>query len=177
MEVLINFSHRASDLEVLPIKALALFIMAEQKLPDNTEVSISFVNNDEISLLNEKYRGKTEPTDVLSFECDNLNDDFDDLLGNASDVDSKMMSTSIYELGDIIIAPDFAEHHCEIYGTTFEGEMSLLIIHGLLHLCGFDHLSDEQAQLMEQRERKLLLAWADKGHEAVRDVREELPDK
>ncbi len=173
MEVLIDYDYREADLEDLPLKDLALFIMSELNLPNNAEVSITFVDNDEMAILNENYRGKVGPTDVLSFECDNIDDDFDALSGKATLADDGSAFADIYELGDIIIAPDVAKHQCEIYETNFEGEISLLITHGLLHLCGFDHLDDEQAQLMEQREYELLQSWGDRGHEAVRYVRKE----
>lgn len=93
------------------------------------------------------------PTDVLSFECDNIADDMTAADGPAC---------PIYELGDIIIAPDVAARQAEEYGNSFEQEISLLLVHGLLHLCGYDHIQDDEAEVMEGREKELLTAWSER---------------
>ena len=162
MDILIDYSYREEDLTCLPLEELARFVITSEEKPEETEVSISFVTDDEIAELNEEYRGKVGPTDVLSFECDNLDDDF---AACPEDVGE------FYELGDIVIAPDVAERQMSEYGTTFEGEVCLLMTHGLLHLCGYDHIEDDEAEVMEARERALLAQWADMGHPATRDIR------
>ena len=116
--------------------------------PDNTDVSLSFVSDDRIHELNREYRGIDRPTDVLSFECDNV--PFED-----EDIDQAME----YELGDVIIATDVATRQTHEYGTTFEEEVTLLVVHGLLHLCGYDHIEDGEAEIMEGLERNLISAW------------------
>ena len=147
MEILIDYAYREDDLCGLPIRQLALAALSAEEMPDDTEVSITFVDDDEIARLNAEYRGKTGPTDVLSFECDM--DETDELFPDGE----------IFELGDIVIAPDVAERQCEIYGTTFEQEISLLLVHGLLHLCGYDHIEDDEAAEMQARERDILGSW------------------
>ena len=62
----------------------------------------------------------------------------------------------VTDLGDIVLAPDVAEHQAPEYGMTFADEVSLLIVHGLLHLCGYDHMEEDEALEMEARERELL---------------------
>jgi probable rRNA maturation factor len=119
--------------------------------PQNTSVSISFVTNSRIHELNKQYRGMDKPTDVLSFECDNIpfeNEQF-------SEEDE-------YELGDVIIATDVACAQTQEFGTTLEEEVGLLVTHGLLHLCGYDHIEDDEAEIMEALEDKLLKAWFSK---------------
>ena len=76
-----------------------------------------------------------------------------------------------YELGDIIIAPDVAARQSTEFGNSFEQEVSLLIVHGLLHLCGYDHIVDEEAEVMEARERELLTAWTERDLPAVSENR------
>ena len=110
MEVLIDASYRPEDIEPLPLVELATFILKKAGKPENTEVSISFVDDEEIAQLNEQYRGKPGPTEA-------------------------------------------------IYGTTFEREITILAIHGLLHLCGYDHVTDEDAAIMEPLEDDLLAEW------------------
>ena len=126
MEILIDWSYREADMAKLPIAELALFAMRAENLPDTAEVSIAFVDNAEMAALNAEYRGKEGPTDVLSFECD-----MDGLDGVPAD-----MGEPVFELGDIIIAPDVAEAQTAAFGTTFSQEISLLLVHGILHLCG-----------------------------------------
>ncbi len=152
MEILIDYKYREEDLTSLPVEALSLFALKAEGKPENSEVSITFVTDDEIAALNEEYRGKPGPTDVLSFECDNLDDEFAPPAGFEDD---------IYQLGDIIIAVDVAERQTEEFGTTFEEEISLLLVHGLLHLCGYDHIEDVEAEVMEAREAEILTAWAE----------------
>ena len=147
MEILIDYAYREADLAPLPVEALALFALAEEGMPENTEVSVSFVDNGEMAALNAEYRGKQGPTDVLSFECDMDEDD------------EAFPEGEVFELGDIIIAPDVARAQTAVFGTTFEQEISLLVVHGLLHLCGYDHIEDDEAAEMQARERHILGRW------------------
>ncbi|MBR3689520.1 MAG: rRNA maturation RNase YbeY [Eggerthellaceae bacterium] len=149
MDILIDFRYREKDLIDLPIENLCLFVLEEEGKPDNSEVSVSFVDDEEIAGLNEEYRGKVGPTDVLSFECDNLEDE----MGGFG------FEEDIYELGDIVIAVDVAERQTKEFGTNFEEEVTLLLVHGLLHLCGYDHIEDDEAEVMEAREAELIAAW------------------
>ena len=148
MDVCITYKHRESDVRALfDIDELAKFVIRSEGKPETTEVSISFVTNGEIHELNRTWRGIDRPTDVLSFECDNLDDGF-----SCPDED-------VFELGDIVIAPDIAEGQAPEYGLSFADETSLLVTHGLLHLCGYDHMEEDEAQVMEARERELLSAF------------------
>ncbi|MCI2241928.1 rRNA maturation RNase YbeY [Adlercreutzia faecimuris] len=151
MDILISYRYREADLAPLPLEELTRFVLASEGRPDATEVSISFVDDEVIAELNEKYRGKSGPTDVLSFECDGCGDEPGAAAGD------------VFELGDVIIAPDVAERQTAEFATTFEEEVSLLLVHGLLHLCGYDHVVDEEAEVMEAREAELLRAWAERG--------------
>lgn len=151
MDIQINYEYRQIDLEGLPLLELAHFVLAHESRPDNTEVSVSFVTDEAIAELNETYRQKQGPTDVLSFECDGVDDEMSA---------AEQGEQAVFELGDIIIAPDVAERQTHEFGTTFEEEVSLLLVHGLLHLCGYDHIEDDEAEVMEAREAEILAAWA-----------------
>lgn len=148
MQINILAEHGADLIEPLDIEGLARFVLSELKCPESTDVSISFVTDDRIHELNREYRGIDRPTDVLSFECDNVPFEDEDV----SDAEE-------YELGDVIIATDVALRQTKEFGTTFEEEVFLLVTHGLLHLCGYDHIEDDEAEVMEALERKLLEAW------------------
>lgn len=141
-------SHR--DPEPLALDAferLAEFVLGRENVPDAAELSIALVSADEIASLNERYRGKEGPTDVLSFGCDD-----------------PCIATEPGEpitLGDVIIAPEIAETQASELGTTVEAELNLLLVHGILHLLGYDHESDEDAEAMQSREATLLAAYAE----------------
>lgn len=154
MDILITYQNPHEEIERMPLRELAEFVLENEGKPENSEVSISFVSNDKITELNEHFRGMEGPTDVLSFECDNLDDDI-----TAADG----ANCPVYELGDVVIAPDVAEAQSGEYGNTLEQEVSLLLVHGLLHLCGYDHIIDEEAEIMEARERELLTAWSERN--------------
>lgn len=96
-------------------------------------LSLAFVSKEEIAKLNKKFRKKDGPTDVLSFE---LRESF----GAAQDKDY---------LGEIVICPEVAEEKGE--------DMTEVFIHGILHLCGYDHeKSEKDARVMEKLQEKYL---------------------
>ncbi len=150
MNVSTDFAYRADDVFDLHLDELALLVMDREHQPANCEASLAFVDDAEITRLNEEYRGKKGPTDVLSFECDGLDDGFEK---------TPCGHDKPYELGDVVIAVDIAERQTELYETTFAHEMELLTVHGMLHLCGYDHIEESDAVRMETREQELLEEW------------------
>ena len=146
MEITVNYDYRENDMKgLVDIERLAAFVIESEGKPADTEVSINFVTDEAIHELNREYRGIDRPTDVLSFECDGYEDD-----------DVPFVEGMAFELGDIVLAPDVAQRQAPEYGMTFADEVSLLIVHGLLHLCGYDHMEEDEALVMEARERELL---------------------
>ena len=109
------------------------------------EVSVSFVNNEQIRELNAEYRNKDAATDVLSFP---LGED------DVYDVDEE---NGACELGDIVISVERAMEQAEEYGHSLEREIGWLTVHSMLHLLGHDHeTSEEDARDMRQREETVL---------------------
>lgn len=148
MQINILVEHGEDKVSQLDLEGLVTFVLREMKLPESTDVSLTFVTNERIHELNRDYRGMDRPTDVLSFECDNR--PFE-----GEDVDE----AEEFELGDVVIATDVADAQTREFGTTFEEEVTLLTVHGLLHLCGYDHIEDDEAEIMEALEDKLISAW------------------
>jgi probable rRNA maturation factor len=140
-------SHREPEpLDVSAFERLAEFVLEREEASASIELSIALVDLAEMTELNGQYRGKDGPTDVLSFECDDL--------CAVTDPDEPVM------LGDVVIAPEVAEAQAVEYGHTVEEELNLLLVHGVLHLLGYDHEDDGDAEVMQARERALLLAWS-----------------
>lgn len=127
------------------IVGLATFALNEMCAPQGCEVSVSLVSSEEIEQLNLEYRGLDCPTDVLSFPCD----DAWDIPENIDEV----------PIGDIIIAPEVAAAQASDYGNALDEEMGLLLVHGMLHLLGFDHVEETDAAAMQAAERRVLTAW------------------
>lgn len=145
MNVLVNCLYGADAVDEARAQALAAFAMGRLDLPEGSEVSLSFVDDDEMAQMNEGYRGKEGPTDVLSFECDNLDDGF-----------PAPADGGPYELGDVIIAPDVARRQAAELGVDFLDEVDLLVVHGVLHLNGYDHVTDEDAAVMEPLQERIV---------------------
>ncbi len=162
MDILIEYGYREDDVKAFPIEQLARFVILSEGKPDTSEVSITFVDDAEMAELQRTLsREGGRPT------CCRLN-----ATTSMTASPPPASRRTSYELGDIVIAVDVAERQTREFATTLEGEISLLVTHGLLHLCGYDHVEDDEAEIMEARERELLTAWADAGHEATRGIRE-----
>ncbi len=121
---------------------------AEGLDPDSC-VSIRFVSNEAIAELNEVHMGKVGPTDVLSFPIEDAAPD----APPRRQVDGPPL-----DLGDIFISTNVVKEHANEYGVEFSTELHLMVCHGLLHLLGWDHETDEATARMEQREAEHLAA-------------------
>ncbi|MDQ0254359.1 putative rRNA maturation factor [Evansella vedderi] len=115
-----------------------------ENIEENVEVAITFVNDERIQELNREYRGKDQPTDVLSFA---LNDGEDTLL---TDEDVPEL------LGDIIVSVPRAIIQAEEYGHDLKRELCFLAVHGFLHLLGYDHDSVENEKIMFSKQEGIL---------------------
>jgi probable rRNA maturation factor len=137
-----------SQLEALAEKVVqkALEVEAEE----DYEVSISFVDNEEIRELNRRYRDKNSATDVLSFpllEFEQTDEDF-------SDEEEYIQEEQM--LGDIVISLERAKEQAEEYGHSFEREVAFLLVHGVLHLLGMDHENEAEEKQMRQKQDHIL---------------------
>ncbi len=113
-------------------------VLAYEQCEEAFEVSISFVNNQEMRKLNKEYRNIDKETDVLSFP---LVEFIEEEL-NTEDEDAEYIEEEI-ALGDIVISMEKAAEQSEEYGHSFKRELAFLLVHGMLHLLGYDH--DEEA--------------------------------
>lgn len=126
----------------------------------DTEVSLLFVDEPTIAELNERFLGNEGPTDVLAFPID------EDIAPGGRSPDEGGtgpgggMSAEDDEipglLGDVVVCPSVAHRNAVEHGVTPDDEVALLVVHGLLHLLGMDHVDDAEAEQMERRERELL---------------------
>lgn len=134
-------------LEVEPLRRLIVTVLEREGLPDRTDVTLMFVGLDQMTEYNEHFMERTGPTDVLAFPLLQL------APGRYPDPGP---SDPPVTLGDVVVAPAYVRQQAQEVGVDFEDELSLMVVHGLLHLLGYDHVSDEDAETMEARERQLL---------------------
>ena len=144
MQVSVSSHREPEPLSLEAFERIGLFVLRLEDVPDEAELSIALVDAEEMAHLNEQYRGIEGPTDVLSFGCDDP----------CASVGGEPIT-----LGDVIIAPDVAVAQAAELGTTIEAELNLLLVHGVLHLLGYDHESDEDAAVMQAREQVVLEAY------------------
>jgi len=110
----------------------------------HTEVSLVLADDEYIRVLNRQYRDKDCSTDVLSFA---LNEGEEPLMVDGPEE---------VLLGDIIISLETATRQAEEYGHSLERELAYLTVHGILHLLGYDHMSEEDKKEMRQEEEYVL---------------------
>jgi probable rRNA maturation factor len=97
------------------------------------DIGVVFVGVKKIRALNREYRSQDRPTDVLSFPADGGGD-----------------------MGDIFIAPEIARVKASERGSSYKDYLTLLIVHSVLHLGGYDHHTDKESKIMEKMENKIL---------------------
>jgi probable rRNA maturation factor len=130
-----------------PLSGLARIAMEAEGLETETVVSLSFVDVAAMTLLNEAHMDKQGPTDVLSFPIE------DAVPGSPPQRDP---DGPPLHLGDIFVCPEVVGTNAKTAGVSVDDELSLMVVHGVLHLLGYDHVDDADAELMEGRERSIL---------------------
>ncbi|MGH3849259.1 MAG: rRNA maturation RNase YbeY [Pseudonocardiaceae bacterium] len=159
IEVFVADEQSDDPIDPLRWSKLAHQVVVAQGVKGEAELSLLFVDEAAISELNQRFLGKTGPTDVLAFPIDEdvvlLGPRSADSLGPGPSPDvSPSDAPSL--LGDVVICPAVARRNAPDHAGTYEDELALLIVHGILHLLGMDHMESEEAEVMEARERELL---------------------
>ena len=127
-------------------------VLEYEENEENYEVSISFVNDEEIQDLNKEYRGIDNATDVLSFPMMEFDEEDES-------IDAGEEFEYIEEelpLGDIVISIDRTKAQAEEYGHSFERELAFLLVHGMLHLLGYDHEEEKDEKVMMKTQEEIL---------------------
>jgi probable rRNA maturation factor len=161
-EMILNRQHRVP----VSLGSLENFLSRVQRklnMPKDA-VTVCFVTSPAIARWNKAYRGKNRPTDVLSFPSNGLSRK--GKLATARKHRSKVassaarsrrypspVSSASWYLGDIAISPLVANRNASRFGRTLDDELRVLILHGVLHLLGYDHEADDGA--MDRREERL----------------------
>ena len=121
------------------------------RLPENTEMSVTLMDNEHIHEINKKYRGVDKPTDVISFAIEE--DDPDEvpiILPEDEEFDIPK------NIGDIMVSMDKDKEQAEYLGHSEDRELGFLVVHGFLHLNGYDHMKEEDEKEMFGLQREIL---------------------
>jgi len=151
----IFFADEQSDEKVDGTRLCRLghHVLDTEGVTERAEVSILTVDSGTIAELNERFLQRKGPTDVLAFPIDEAPWEVG--------LDDNGADTPVL-LGDVVLCPEVARRNALAHTGGYQAEMDLLVVHGLLHLLGYDHHTDSDAERMESRER-LLLAEFDRA--------------
>jgi len=133
------------------LKKAVEYSLEHENFNADSEVSILLVDNAKIQEYNREYRGKDKPTDVLYFPMIDVVDG--KLEPGEADYD---MEEEVLLLGDIVISMEMVKAQAEEYGHSFERELAFLVTHGMFHLLGYDHDSEEKEKTMIGKQEAVL---------------------
>jgi len=134
---------------------LATFTLDQLRIHPQAELSVLLVDEDTMSAYHEKYMGEPGPTDVLSFPMDELRP--------PEDEDEPPVGL----LGDIVLCPAVTDRQAREHGRSASAEAEYLLVHGILHLLGYDHADDAERTEMFGLKDKIIAAWAEQRPDRV----------
>ncbi|MCR5319600.1 MAG: rRNA maturation RNase YbeY [Lachnospiraceae bacterium] len=143
------------DLEEVTNQVLQA-VMEEEACPYDVTVNLTLTDNDEIQAVNASFRQIDRATDVLSFP--NLHFETPGDFSEAEDHEADCFDPDTGELmlGDIMISEDKVREQAEAYGHSLKREFAFLVAHSLFHLCGYDHMEEDEAKVMERKQEAIL---------------------
>ena len=153
--------QRDHPVEVERWQRLAGAVLADEAVEGECELSVLFVSEETIASLNGRFMGHDGPTDVLSFPIDgeaNPPGRWPDSGGPGPDRHDDETDDVPLLLGDVVICPSVAARNAPGHAGSYDDEVALLVVHGVLHLLGMDHADDASTMVMQDRERQLLAA-------------------
>lgn len=139
------------------LKKVIGFTLKEEEVNIECEISLVFVDNDEIKQINNDTRRINKETDVLSFpmleyeEKKVFKEMYKDYKFSQSDFDGDELV-----LGDVVLSLEKALEQSKEFNHSFEREASYLVVHSILHLLGYDHMEDDEKKVMRDREEEIL---------------------
>lgn len=158
IEVFVADEQNDQPVDTMRWVRLATSVLAQEAVPGDIELSMLFVDEAAMTDLNKRFLGKDRPTDVLAFPIDDepTEGGRSPDSGGTGPGDASEPSDLPTVLGDVVICPAVAFRNAPEHAGSYDDELALLVVHGLLHLLGMDHTDDDEAEAMEQRERDLL---------------------
>ncbi|GEN46508.1 rRNA maturation RNase YbeY [Alkalibacillus haloalkaliphilus] len=143
---LVDETNHLSTEQLSIVNDVLHFAAEQQSVESEAEMSVTFVSDEDIKSINRDYRGKDAPTDVISFALEEQGEDELEVIGEGLPL----------HLGDIVISVDRAFEQADEYGHSNNRELAFLAVHGLLHLLGYDHESEDDEKVMFEKQEKIL---------------------
>ncbi len=131
-------------------------VLKQEKCPYEAQVNLLVTDNEGIREYNRQYREIDASTDVLSFPMISYEKEADFSVAKEQEADCFDPESKELLLGDIIISADKVKEQAEKFGHSEKREFAFLVAHSMLHLCGYDHMEKEEAQVMESRQEQVL---------------------
>lgn len=141
--------EQEESVDVTGVRSLAALVLEKEQCPPESEVSVILVGEDEMAGYNQRFLDRTGPTDVISLPIEEL------VPGRPPGAASGGPPPL---LGDVILSPSYIRRQAGELGAAFDDEFALMLVHGVLHLLGYDHAGEKDADRMEDRERAILEA-------------------
>ncbi|QMU07570.1 rRNA maturation RNase YbeY [Levilactobacillus suantsaii] len=145
-----------SDQYLTLIRDVLQFAGNYLKLADNTEMSVTLMNNEDIHRINKQYRGVDRATDVISFAIEDAEDADTDF---PLVMDPELAAEIPENIGDIFVSVDKVSEQADYLGHSNERELGFLVVHGFLHLNGYDHMKPEDEKVMFKLQADILDAY------------------
>lgn len=150
-----RISLKGVDTEELAERVMEA-VLEQEGCPYETEIHLLLTDNEQIHRINLEYRSVDRPTDVLSFPMLEYESPSDFSAAEEGICDCFNPETGELVLGDIILSMEKVIEQAEKYGHSEEREYAFLITHSMLHLCGYDHMVPEEAEIMEEKQETVL---------------------
>ncbi|WP_076461861.1 rRNA maturation RNase YbeY [Limosilactobacillus caccae] len=150
LELFDHTDNQVSTAQQTMVSELLQFAAQKLSLSENTEMSVTFVNNPEIKEMNAKYRGVDRATDVLSFAEEETGEESPIVM------DPELAAEIPVNLGDLFISIDKVAEQAKFLGHSVDRELGFLAVHGFLHLNGYDHEQAEDEAKMFSLQREIL---------------------
>ncbi|MBE5892518.1 MAG: rRNA maturation RNase YbeY [Lachnospiraceae bacterium] len=140
------------------VELVAEAVLDAEECPYETQVNVLLTDNEGIHEFNREHRGIDRETDVLSFPNVDFETEGDFDIDEEREADYFDPDSGELILGDIIISVDKVMEQAENYGHSTKREFAFLVAHSMLHLCGYDHMEEEEAKVMEAKQEEILTA-------------------
>lgn len=145
------------DVEAL-VQLVAEAVLETEDCPYESQVNVLLTDNEGIREFNRTYREIDRETDVLSFPNLDFEKEGEFDIEEEREADYFDPDTGELILGDIILSVDKVMEQAESYGHSTKREFAFLIAHSMLHLCGYDHMEKEEAEVMEGKQEGILVS-------------------
>lgn len=131
-------------------------VLEMEECPYESEINVLITDNEGIQMYNREYRGIDKETDVLSFPNVPFEAPADFDIADEMEADCFQPDSGELILGDIILSCDRIVEQAENYGHSIRREFAFLVAHSMLHLCGYDHMEEDEAAVMEAKQHQVL---------------------